>query len=219
MTTQAKTTKGIVVAIREHKSTGAAAITLQFTAATKKIARTTGSFVDDGFTVGSRIYTDQADNLGPFTIAAVSALEITVEEAVVDAGGSPAITGKVFQDLDIGEVFTHDGPGGSAEIIDASHYGSTAREKLLGIPDEGQFTIEMNRIAGDAGQKQLRTNRKAQTLTKFRVIFDETAGANDEARFEAYVLNFSTSGSVDERQTASVALEISGLVTWTKDEE
>lgn len=210
---EAVTTRGIAVAIREFKTTGAAAITLQFAAATKKITRTSGSFITDGFTVGRRIYTTQAANLGPFTIAAVAALEITVNEAVVNAGGSPAITAKVLGDLDIGEIFSHDGPGGSAEVIDVSHYKSTAREKRLGIPDEGQFSFEMNRLAGDAGQKELRRLRKAGELGKFRIVF----GTDDEARYSAFVLDFSTSGSVDERQTASTTMEISGLVEWTAD--
>ena len=210
---EAVTTRGIAVAIREFKTTGAVAIALQFVASTKKIIRTSGSFITDGFTVGQRIYTTQADNLGAFTIAAVSALEITVEEAVVNAGGSPAVTAQVLGDLDIGEIFSHDGPGGSAEVIDVSHYKSLAREKRLGIPDEGQFSFEMNRIAGDAGQKEMRRLRLAGELGKFRIVF----GTDDEARYDGFVLDFSTSGSVDERQTASTTHEISGLVTWTAD--
>jgi hypothetical protein len=66
--------------------TNSGAISLTFTAATKKITRGSGSFVTDGFVVGNKITTDAALNPGPFTIAAVSALEITVNEVVADEG-------------------------------------------------------------------------------------------------------------------------------------
>lgn len=212
----AKTTKGIGVYIREKNKTGT--IALQFVAATKKIIRTSGSFVTDGFEVGQRIYTSQGSNQGPFTIAAVSALEITVNETLVNAGGSPVVNAEVLGDLEVGEIFSHDGPGGSAEVIDVSHYKSAAREKRIGIPDEGQFSFEMNRLHGDEGQKELRRLRTAGELGKIRIVFEDLDdGSEDSALFEAFVMDFSTSGSVDERQTASTTLEISGLVTWTKD--
>ncbi len=66
--------------------TNSTAISLTFTSSTKKIARGAGSFVTDGFVVGNRITTDAALNPGPFTIAAVSALEITTTEALADEG-------------------------------------------------------------------------------------------------------------------------------------
>ena len=66
--------------------TNSGAISLTFVAATKKITRGSGSFVTDGFVVGNKITTDAALNPGPFTITVVSALEITVSEAVADEG-------------------------------------------------------------------------------------------------------------------------------------
>jgi hypothetical protein len=62
------------------------AISLTFTAATKKISRTAGSFVTDGFVTGMKITTDAALNPGPFTIVSAVALEITVSETVTDEG-------------------------------------------------------------------------------------------------------------------------------------
>ncbi len=66
--------------------TNSGAVSLTFVAATKKITRGSGSFVTDGFVVGNKITTDATLNPGPFTISAVSALEITVNEVVADEG-------------------------------------------------------------------------------------------------------------------------------------
>lgn len=66
--------------------TNSGAISLTFTASTKKITRTTGSFLTDGFVPGNKITTDATSNPGPFTISTVIALEIVVLETVVDEG-------------------------------------------------------------------------------------------------------------------------------------
>ena len=57
-------------------------ITASFASSTKKITRTTGSFLTDGFRVDDEIHTTSSNNPGNFTISAVSALEITVNEAL-----------------------------------------------------------------------------------------------------------------------------------------
>ncbi len=66
------------------KSSGA--ISLTFTASTKKVARGSGSFVTDGFEVGDRVTSDAVLNPGPFTVTVVTALEITFSETVADEG-------------------------------------------------------------------------------------------------------------------------------------
>lgn|SRR5574337_212299 len=62
------------------------AINLTFVAATKKMTRAAGSFLTDGFVVGNKFTTDAVSNPGPFTISAATALEITVNEVVVNEG-------------------------------------------------------------------------------------------------------------------------------------
>jgi hypothetical protein len=66
--------------------TNTGAIALTFVAATKKMTRGSGSFITAGFVAGNRFTTDAALNPGPFTIVSVSALEIVVNETVVDEG-------------------------------------------------------------------------------------------------------------------------------------
>ena len=113
-------------------------------------------------------------------------------------------------DLTIGEIVSFDGPGGEAEVIDATHLGSSAKEKLMGLPDEGQFSFECHLIKDNEGQTLLRTRRDDQTLDAFKI----TLPAGEILTFSAYVLGFKIAGGVDEKVMASVTLEISGAVTW-----
>jgi hypothetical protein len=92
---------------KKNVKTNTGAISITFVAATKKITRGSGSFVTDGFVTGNKITTDAALNPGPFTIVSVSALEIVVNETVVDEG---PVTKTVTSDdeLSTGNGYTQD---------------------------------------------------------------------------------------------------------------
>jgi predicted secreted protein len=123
-----------------------------------------------------------------------------------DGGGPEVFT-------TIGEITDFTGPGGSAAVIDATHFQSTAIDKLMGLPDEGQFSFNMNMVPGDAEQTGLRSDRSAQTLRNFKIILTD-AGAM-EITFAAFVLEFSIAGAQNDKVNASVTLEVSGAVTYT----
>lgn len=112
----------------------------------------------------------------------------------------------------IGEVMSFSGPGGNATVIDASHAQSTAKEKLMGLKDEGQLSFEANLVPGDAAQTGLRTDRNNRTLRNFKLILTDAGPTT--LTFAAYVLGFAIAGSADDKITLSVTLEISGAVTW-----
>ena len=123
-------------------------------------------------------------------------------------GGTPT---EVF--TTIGEVIHFQGPGGNAKIIDVTSLDSTTIEKLAGLPDEGQLTLECNLVPADVAQKGLRTDRAARTKRNFKITL--TDAAPTVLTFSAYVLNFSVTGQSNDKLTVSVTLEISGPVTWT----
>ena len=114
----------------------------------------------------------------------------------------------------VGEIVSFTGPGGSASIIDITHLGSTRREKMMGIPDEGQFSFDVNLVPADTGQVALRADRASRT--KRECILELTDDSVDPTTltFDAYCLNFSIQGAVDDKVQASVTLEITGEVTW-----
>jgi hypothetical protein len=110
----------------------------------------------------------------------------------------------------IGEVVDFDGPGGQASVIDATHLNSAAKEKRMGLADEGQFTFNLNFEPSDAVQNALREDRRTRVARKFKIIYTDTAQTTWD--FTAYVLNFRTSGGVDDLVRGSVTLEITGPV-------
>ena len=65
----------------------------------------------------------------------------------VGDGGGPEVFNTV------GEVTTISGlRGGSAQVIDVSTLASTRREKIMGLPDEGQITVGLNYDPADSQQ-------------------------------------------------------------------
>ena len=105
------------------------------------------------------------------------------------------------------------GPSGSAAIIDTTALDSTAKEKIMGLPDEGQVTLDLiwGGETSNAVQKALRTARAAQTLETFKITL--TDSPQSTYTFTAYVTGWSLSTGVDDVTKASVTVEITGAVT------
>jgi hypothetical protein len=95
-------------------------------------------------------------------------------------------------------------------VIDTTHLKSTAKEKLIGLQDEGQFTFSINWDISDAGQAACRAARAARTEKNFKVTYSDASTAS----FKGYVLGMSSSGSVDGKVAGSITIEISGAVTF-----
>lgn len=136
---------------------------------------------------------------------------VEAQATVVAIGQGDAVTVAAGSDVfdNIGEVKTWSGPSGSASVIDVSHLGSTRREKRMGLADEGQMTLGLNRIFSDTGQISARTARSNRTLRNFKITYSNgTIGS-----FTGYVLEFSTEGGVDAIVDLSITIEISGAYT------
>lgn len=112
----------------------------------------------------------------------------------------------------ISNVLSFDGPGGAASVIDVTNLSSVAKEKLMGLPDEGQFAVEINLDPDDASHIALRQARAARTRTEFRLTLTDATPTT--ATFFGYVLQFKVQGAVDQAVKASLTIEIDGVVTW-----
>jgi predicted secreted protein len=111
----------------------------------------------------------------------------------------------------IPEIKSFTGPGGSASIIDVTDLQSAAKEKRMGLADEGQLQLTINYIPDDEVHMALRADRAARTETAFKIVF--TDGSDTEWTFSAFVTGFSVSGGVDGVIEAQVTLEITGAIT------
>jgi len=129
----------------------------------------------------------------------------TIDKTLTAANGT--ITPQAW--VEIGEVISFDGPGGSASVIDTTNLKSTAKEKLMGLPDEGQFSLSINMASTDVGQVALRAARVARSEKDFRVTYSD----HKVQTFSGFVLGFSTSGGVDGKVEGKVSIEINGAVT------
>jgi hypothetical protein len=111
----------------------------------------------------------------------------------------------------IGEVNSWDGPSGSANMYETTHLGSSAKEKQIGLPDEGQVTLSINWIQDtDAGQQAAAAARTARTSRTFKITFSDASTAT----FTGYVLGLTSSGGVDDKVAGSITIEITGAVVW-----
>lgn len=122
-------------------------------------------------------------------------------------GGGP----EVF--ITIGEVTGFDGPGGKASIIDATHLQSTFKEKLMGLPDEGEISLTLNYVPSDAQQIGLRNDRAARTKRNFKIVF--TDAGSETASFSAFVLEYKLSAKPDSKVDLAVTLEVTGPISWS----
>jgi hypothetical protein len=113
-------------------------------------------------------------------------------------------------DTAIPNITTFKGPGGSATVIDKTDLDSVAKEKMMGLPDEGQLQFDINYDSTNTTHAALLAARAARTLKDFTLVFSNA----DEATFSGYVTNFEVSGGVDALISASVTIEISGAVVW-----
>ena len=112
----------------------------------------------------------------------------------------------------IPEVSSINGPSGSATVIDATDLSSTAREKVMGLMDEGQVQLEINYLPDNAVHEFLRAARANKTLCSFRIAFTDGAPVTTFT-FSGYVTGFAVTAQVDQLIKVSVTIEVTGSVT------
>jgi len=112
---------------------------------------------------------------------------------------------------EIAQVVSISGPDGSAAEIDVTALDSTAKEWLMGLPDEGSVSLEVIHDPSDTQHEALRTARANQTVKNFQIKL--TDSPQTIYSFSAYVPTFSLSMGVDDAIKASYSLRITGAVT------
>ena len=96
----------------------------------------------------------------------------------------------------IPNVVSFQGPGGQASVIDVTNLASTAKEKRVGLRDEGQLSLSLHFNPDDTVHQGLRTDRVNRTRRQFRNTFPATAPAATWT-FSGDVTQFSVTGWVD----------------------
>lgn len=110
----------------------------------------------------------------------------------------------------IGEVVNIGAPDGEAADIDTTHLESTAKEYLIGLPDNGNIEIAMNAIAGDAGHSELITAMDNQSRRWLKIIW-----SNGNVWYvKALVKKYTWSAGVDSKIEAAASFRTSG--SWVR---
>jgi len=111
----------------------------------------------------------------------------------------------------IGQVMEFDGPDGMAPTIDVSNLSSTRREFNMGLPDEGQFTLECQYDMDDTGQSRCKTIRDARSSETFQVSLTDSPATT--WTFTGYVLGFQIRGGIDDVYRLTITIKITAEIT------
>lgn len=99
---------------------------------------------------------------------------------------------------------------GAAAVNDISDLDSSAKEKLLGLPDEGQLAVSMNVNHNQATHQAMRNARINRTRLEFRITFSNSK----IAQFFGYVLTFGTDVETGDAVRGGMTVEIDGAVSY-----
>lgn len=100
---------------------------------------------------------------------------------------------------------------GSAAVIDTTDLSSLAKEKRMGLADEGQCTFTLNFIPKETTHAELVAAKKDRQKRLFEVEMTD-ASPTTKYRFEGFVLSVPVTASVDSVVESSVTIEITGEV-------
>ena len=100
---------------------------------------------------------------------------------------------------------------GQAAVIDITDLSSTAKEKRMGLADEGQATFTCNYIPANTQHAALKAARSARTRKHFKLVYTDSPNSTDT--FYGYVLSLPRNIGVDGVITSNVTIEIDGAVS------
>ena len=116
--------------------------------------------------------------------------------------------------VEIGQVVAFNGPSGSAGKIDVTNLGSTAKQFLMGLRDEGDISLDVIYDPSTVvGHEQLFLDRGTRTERGWIIkISTGDSETGQKLGGRAYCTGFSITGAVDDAIKATMTLAITGAV-------
>ena len=126
---------------------------------------------------------------------------------IMDTDVSPNAYGEV------GQVMSITGPDGSVTEIDVTNLASTAKEFIIGLPDEGSVSLDVSwdHASATAQHDFLWTARANQTEIGAQIRLSDSPRTT--MTFQCFVTTYSITLGVDEKVAATIGLRITGAVT------
>lgn len=101
--------------------------------------------------------------------------------------------------------------GGQAAVIDKTTLCSSAKEKAMGLPDEGQISVTVFYDPANAGHVRMQYLRDNQAQGAFRVTL--TDSGTEVWTFSGYVLAAELGVGIDQLVTMVFTVEVDGAIT------
>ena len=181
------------------------------------------NFEESSISSGMRIITNAtALATQVWTVKTVSPATLELYEPVATSVDSTILTITGRKMYSIGEIVSFSGPAGSAAIIDITNLASTAKQKLPGLRDEGNVTIEVNLSGATAGvdhHQRLKDDFKTRRKCVFDIKLTNNLATSSTSLptslyYEGFITGFSISGAVDDVVKASITQEITSAIRW-----
>ena len=99
---------------------------------------------------------------------------------------------------------------GSAAVIDVTDLSSTAKEKRMGLADEGQCTFTLNYRPANGAHAELAQAKADRQPRDFKLVFTDTPAS--VYYFTGFVLSVPVTAGVDGVIESNVTVEITGAV-------
>lgn len=100
---------------------------------------------------------------------------------------------------------------GSASVIDVTDLSSSAKEKRMGLQDEGQCTFSLQFVPSNEQHAELVLAKGDRASRAFKVLM--TDSPTTTYWFRGFVLSVPITAAVDGVVESAVVVEITGLVT------
>lgn len=123
-------------------------------------------------------------------------------------GGGP----ETFTALE--EVQSISGLSETNELIEVTHFGSTAKEYIGGLADGSEVTVQCNLVQGATQQQYVLARCKAKDSGNVQVVVTDGTTSEDYDFSVAY-LSWSVEPQVSGQMTLTFTMKISGGITIT----
>ena len=115
----------------------------------------------------------------------------------------------------IEEIASIGASGATSSEIDATHLRSTAKEYLLGLPDNGRIPLQGNYLGtGYAGQAQMLTAFNDRSERNFRITFADSVPAT-VLTFPGRCMGFDVAMQPDSKVDLTITIRVTGSRTFT----
>lgn len=128
-----------------------------------------------------------------------------------DADGSGALT--AYNPLP--EVTEVSGLAETVELVEVTHFASTAKEYVAGLSDGSEITITCNLLPGDSDQQEMVNGTSGKGTTNSYKFTCTDGTSTDIYTFNAVNLGYEIAPALDSQNQITFTLKVTGAIVHT----